>query len=171
LVVWLIGISGAGKTTLGNKLNDYFFLQGISSFVLDGDLVRNFFDNDLGYSKDERIANIMRIMLSAKVLEQNNIIPIVCNISPFEHLRDFARFKFEDYNEIFLKKDIAIAKNLDEKGVYKKNINQTELVGLDIEFEEPKKSNLILNVDQETEIESFKKIISYLKDKKNALQT
>ena len=167
MVVWLIGISGAGKTTLGNKLNNYYLSKGIASFVLDGDLVRNFFDNDLGYSKDERIANIMRIMLAANVLEQNNIIPIVCNISPFEKLRNFARLKFKDYNEVFLKKDITIAKNFDKKGIYKRNINKTEIVGLEIEFEEPQKSNLILNVDKETELESFNKLLNYLKDKIN----
>ena len=76
MVIWLIGISGAGKTTLGNKLHDYFKNNNTKSFIIDGDLVRNFYNNDLGYSKADRIANIKRIMLSAYTLEQE-IIPII----------------------------------------------------------------------------------------------
>ena len=91
MVVWLIGISGAGKSTLGVKLKRYYESNNVKTFLLDGDIVRDFYDNDLGYSREDRIANIKRIMLSAYVLEQNGIVPIVCNISPFEHLRCFCR--------------------------------------------------------------------------------
>jgi adenylylsulfate kinase-like enzyme len=105
-------------------------------------------------------------MLSAYVLEQNRIIPIVCNISPFESLREFARTKFNDYNEIYLKKDISIAQLNDVKGIYRDNIQKTELVGIDVMFEEPKKSNLVLEVDKEDEETSLKKILKYLENKK-----
>ena len=104
-------------------------------------------------------------MLSAHVLEKNNVIPIVCNISPFESLRDFAREKFDDYNEIFLQKNLEIAKNNDVKGVYKENLMNTSLVGIDLIFEEPKHSNLVLEVDKETVDVSFNKILDYLEDR------
>jgi len=58
MVIWLIGISGAGKTTLGNKLKQYYDNKNIKSFIIDGDLVRDFYNNDLGYTKEDRIANI-----------------------------------------------------------------------------------------------------------------
>jgi len=162
MVVWFIGISGAGKSTLGNMLHEYYSIKGINSFIIDGDLVREFYDNDLGYSKDDRVANIKRIMLSAYVLEKNGIIPIICNISPFEELRAFARQKFEDYREIFLKKDIQIAKNNDIKGVYQENLDKTSLVGIDMVFEEPKHSDLKIAVDNENVEASFQKLIRYL---------
>jgi len=165
MVVWLIGISGAGKTTLGRKLKEYYDQNNKRSFILDGDIVREFYNNDLGYSKKERIANIKRIMLSAYVLEQNNIIPIVCNISPFESLREFARIKFSDYNEIYLEKDISVARKNDVKNVYKSNLEKTSIVGIDMEFERPLKSNLIIPVDNEDEEESFLKLVNYLENK------
>ena len=96
MVIWLLGISGAGKSTLGKRLKKHFDAKGIHSFILDGDVVRTFFDNDLSYSVADRRQNIKRILLAAYVLEQNGVIPIVCNISPFEDLRQFARDTFHN---------------------------------------------------------------------------
>lgn len=166
MVVWLIGISGAGKTTLGLKLHQYYKNKGIKSYIIDGDLVRDFYDNDLGYTKEDRIANIKRIMFSGYVLENNDIIPIICNISPFEELRDFARAKFLSYHEIFLSKNIEIAKSNDIKKIYQNNINKTSLIGIDMNFETPLKSNLVIDVDSENEIQSFERIINYLESLK-----
>jgi len=164
MVIWLIGISGAGKTTLGNKVHQYFIKNDLNSFVIDGDIVRTFYDNDLGFSIEDRVSNIKRIMLSTYVLEKNNIIPIVCNISPFEELRDFARIKFDSYHEIYLHKNLDIAKENDVKGIYRDNLKKTALVGVDMKFEEPKNSNLIIKVDMESEEESLNKIIKYIKN-------
>ncbi|MEA3314530.1 MAG: adenylyl-sulfate kinase [Campylobacterota bacterium] len=165
MVIWLIGISGAGKTTLGNKINNHLKSNGKKCSIIDGDEVRKFYNNDLGYSKNDRISNIKRIMLSVYFLEKNDIISIVCNISPFQFLRDFAREKFNDYNEIYLQKNIQIAKKNDIKEIYKNNLNKTSIVGIDLNFEQPKNSDITINVDNESEEESFQKIIDYINKK------
>jgi len=139
LVIWLLGISGSGKTTLANELKKYYDSKNIKSFIIDGDLVRDFFDNDLGYTREDRVANIKRIMLSVYVLEKNGIIPIVANISPFEFLRDFAREKFDNYIEIYLKREIEDISNKDF--VY----SDTNVVGVDMEFDTPKNPDLVLD--------------------------
>ena len=162
MVIWFIGISGSGKTTLGNKLQYYFNQNSIKSFIIDGDFVRDFFDNDIGFSKEDRISNIKRIIFSAFVLEQNGIIPIICNISPFEEMRQLARKKFVNYHEIYLKKEIEKAIKDDVKKVYKKNLNKTELIGVDLKFDNPLHSDLVINVDDDSPNESFKKILNYL---------
>ena len=165
MVIWFVGISGSGKSTLGKMLDNYFKDNNKKSFIIDGDIVRDFFENDLGYSSDERKQNIKRILLAAHVLEQNGITPIVCNISPFESLREFARSKYNDYVQIYLNKDMNVARKSDVKDVYKNNMNNTPIVGIDMIFEEPSKSELVLNVDDEDELISLNKIIAYL-DKK-----
>jgi len=139
LVIWLLGISGSGKTTLANELKKYYDSKNIKSFIIDGDLVRDFFDNDLGYTREDRVANIKRIMLSVYVLEKNGIIPIVANISPFEFLRDFAREKFDNYIEIYLQREIEDISNKDF--VY----SDTNVVGVDMEFDTPKNPDLVLD--------------------------
>ncbi len=156
MVVWLIGISGAGKTTLGSKIKKYYDDNNIDSYIIDGDLVRDFYDNDLGYSKADRVSNIKRIMLSAYVLEQNNVIPIVCNISPFESLRNFARNKFDNYNEIYLKRNIADIKNKDD--IY----SSKNVVGVDFKFEVPLNTDLTIDTSVLNIQESFDNIIQYL---------
>ena len=98
MIIWLIGISGAGKTTIGRKLQAYFNDRKIKNYLLDGDEVRDLFDRDLGYSDAAREANIKRIILGAYLLDRNDIVGIVCNISPLEHLRVLARKKIMGYN-------------------------------------------------------------------------
>ncbi|MBT3872710.1 MAG: adenylyl-sulfate kinase [Flavobacteriaceae bacterium] len=165
MVIWFLGISGSGKSTLGNKLKGHFDKNNIRSFLLDGDIVRDFFDNDLGYSLEERKQNIKRILLTAYALEKNGIIPIVCNISPFESLRYFAREKFQNYVQIYLHKEIKEAQKNDVKNIYKDNLNITPIVGLDLDFEKPLHNELVIDVDKETEDESFYKILTYLENK------
>jgi len=160
MVIWLLGISGSGKTTLAKELKKYFDKNNIKSFIVDGDYVRDFFDRDLGYSKEDRIANIKRVLISAKVLEDNGIIPIVANISPFQFLRDFAREKFEKYIEIYLKRDIDTIRNKDF--VYKdKNV-----VGVDVEFDKPTNPDLILDTSRLNINNSLKEIIKVVNENK-----
>ena len=162
LVVWLIGISGAGKTTLGTRLQEYYQQKGTPNYLLDGDEARSIFDGDLGYSREDREANIKRIILAAYVLDRCDIVAIVCNISPFESLRSLARSKIVRYHEIYLRKDVSISKKDDIKGVYADNYGKTELIGVDIGFDEPLNPSLIIEVDRESVEDSYQKLISYI---------
>jgi len=160
MVIWLLGISGSGKTTLAKELKKQFDKENKKSYIIDGDLMRDFFDRDLGYSKEERIANIKRVLISAKVLEDNGIIPIVANISPFQELRDFARNKFKHYIEIYLKRDIENITNKDF--VY----SDKNVVGVDMEFDEPTNPDLVIDTSKKDIDESLKDILKVINENK-----
>ena len=165
MVLWLLGISGAGKSTLGNKLKEYCDQLGKPSWVIDGDSIRNFFDNDLGFGREDRAQNIKRIMLAAHVLSENGTIAIVCNISPLEELRQLARKKIKHYCQIYLKKNLESSRRDDVKGVYKNHVGKTPVVGVDLQFDEPQNSDLVIDVENETAEQSFQKIKTHLKQK------
>lgn len=165
MILWLIGISGAGKTTIGRRLESYFREHGRQYYLLDGDEVRDLFDNDLGYSCADREANIKRIILGAYLLDKNDIVGIICNISPFEHLRKLARTKIVGYNEIFLKRHIQHSIQNDVKEMYKNNLGKTPIVGRDMVFEEPEHSDLVLDTDNLTEDETFQHIVNFVEEK------
>lgn len=162
MIIWLIGISGAGKTTIGRRLECHFNELGIKNYLLDGDEVRDLFDRDLGYSDAEREANIKRIILGAYLLDRNDILGIVCNISPLEHLRELARRKIAGYNEIYLKKDLRTSMEKDIKGIYKENMGKTQIVGIDASFHEPQHPDLVLEVDRMTEDETYEAVLDYI---------
>lgn len=164
MIFWLIGISGAGKTTLGRRLAEYLTRRGEKCYLLDGDEVRDLFDGDLGYSDADREANIKRIILGAYLLDKNDIIGIIANISPFEHLRKLARAKIAGYHEIYLRRDVESSVRRDVKGVYRKHSGKTPLVGIDSVFEEPEAPDLVLDTDSETEDETFRKIIEFVEE-------
>ncbi len=165
MVIWLIGISGSGKTTIGRKLKTYFQELDWKSYLLDGDEVRELFDGDLGYTDADREANIKRIILGAYLLDKNDIVGIICNISPFERLRKLAREKIAGYNEIYLKRNILHSMENDVKGVYSNNCGKTAIVGLDIAFEEPKCPDIVLDTDCLTEDETFQRIVDFVEAK------
>jgi adenylylsulfate kinase len=162
MIIWLIGISGAGKTTIGRKLEKHFKEIGKKCYLLDGDEVRDLFDRDLGYSDADREANIKRIILGAYLLDKNDIVGIICNIGPLEHLRQLARRKIAGYNEIYLKKDLNISMKNDVKGVYQENLGKTQIVGIDATFDEPQMPDIVLEVDKMTEDETYEAVLDYI---------
>ena len=161
MIIWLVGISGAGKSTLGKLLLKNFIDKGKLCIMIDGDDFRLFFDNDLGYSVNDRMENIKRIIAAAKAASDTGAVVIVCNISPFEELRKFCRSKLPNYREVFLDKAIDLASKNDVKKIYE-NSAKEDLVGIGIKFERPSSPDLIINVDKYSIDESVKKITDFL---------
>jgi adenylylsulfate kinase-like enzyme len=163
LVLWLMGLSGAGKTTLGRLLRGLFQKAGRPCYLLDGDEVRSFFDHDLKFSREERVANIKRIIWGAYLLSQNGVHTIVCNIAPFEELRQLARRKIPNYHQVYLRKEIQQCLEEDTKGIYRHHLGRSELVGVDLPFEEPAQSDLVIHVGQTSVTDSIELIRAYLR--------
>ncbi len=164
-VIWFTGISGSGKTTLAVRLFEELSRQGLQCDLLDGDVVRDFFEGDLGYSRQERIAVTKRIAFAAERLSQNGIFTIVANISPYFEIRDFLRVKISNYHQIYCKASLAKVSERDVQGHYARY--QTgelkNFIGLDDVYEEPREADVTVYTDTETVDESLTKIIEYLK--------
>lgn len=164
-VIWFTGISGSGKTTLGTLLKKRLEQKKFKVEMLDGDVVRNYFENDLGYTRKERIQNVRRIAFAAKMLADHGVIVIVANIAPYYEVRDFIRRKIPNYFQIYLKASLEKVAERDVKGHYgnftKGKIKS--LVGLDDEYDIPRNPALTIDTDHQSVETSIAKILAHLK--------
>jgi len=150
-VVWLTGLSGAGKSTIASAAEQLLHDQGLRTYILDGDNVRHGLSKDLGFTVADRVENIRRIAEVAKLMMDAGIIVLTAFISPFRAERDMAKSLFtpEDFLEIFVNTPLAVAEARDPKGLYKK-ARRGELpnfTGIDSDYEPPMQPDLRLNTD------------------------
>ena len=150
-VVWLTGLSGAGKSTIASAAEQLLHEQGLRTYILDGDNVRHGLSKDLGFTVADRVENIRRIAEVAKLMVDAGIIVLTAFISPFRAERDMAKSLFtpEDFLEIFVDTPLAVAEARDPKGLYKK-ARRGELpnfTGIDSDYEPPMQADLRLNTD------------------------
>ena len=119
--IWFTGLSGAGKSTIAEMLYHEFQARGMKTEILDGDVVRQNLSKGLGFSKEDRDLNIMRIGFVANLLTRNGVATICCPISPYRETRDAVRAEIGDFVEVYVHATVAeIAANRDPKGLYKK---------------------------------------------------
>ena len=150
-VVWLTGLSGAGKSTIASAAEQLLHDQGLRTYILDGDNVRHGLSKDLGFTVADRVENIRRIAEVAKLMVDAGIIVLTAFISPFRAERDMAKSLFapEDFLEIFVDTPLTVAEARDPKGLYKK-ARRGELpnfTGIDSDYEPPIQPDLRLNTD------------------------
>jgi len=148
-VVWLTGLSGAGKSTIASAAEQLLHDQGLRTYILDGDNVRHGLSKDLGFTVADRVENIRRIAEVAKLMVDAGVIVLTAFISPFRAERDMAKSLFtpEDFLEIFVDTSLAVAEARDPKGLYKK-ARRGELpnfTGIDSDYEPPLQPDLRLN--------------------------
>lgn len=166
-VLWLTGLSGAGKSTVANELEEQLHKMGVHTYLLDGDNVRHGLCKDLGFSDEDRVENIRRIGEVAKLFADSGIMVITAFISPFKKDRELVRFILPEgeFIEVFVDAPLEVCEQRDPKALYKK-ARKGEIksfTGIDSPYEAPEKPEVHVKTDKYTVSESVEKILTYLK--------
>jgi bifunctional enzyme CysN/CysC len=121
-VIWFTGLSGSGKSTLANALEMALHAQGLHTYILDGDNVRQGLNQDLGFSDADRVENIRRIAEVAKLMMDAGLVVMTAFISPFRRERLMARELIgnENFTEVFVSTSLEVCEQRDVKGLYRK---------------------------------------------------
>lgn len=167
-VVWFTGLSGSGKTTLSGMVATELRSRGLKVEILDGDQVRRNLSKGLGFSKEDRDANIRRIGFVARLLARNGVCAITAAISPYRAIRDEIRGEVEKegipFIEIYASCPLEVLESRDAKGLYKR-ARAGELkafTGVSDPYEEPLKPEVRVYTDRETPERSAGRIIEFL---------
>ena len=163
--VWFTGLSGSGKSTVAEMLFHEFKARGLKTEILDGDVVRQNLSKGLGFSKEDRDTNILRIGFVAELLTRNGVATICCPISPYRAARDAVRAKIGDFVEVYVHATVEeIAAHRDPKGLYKKALagEITGFTGVDDPYEAPEHPELVVDTLNETPDESLAKVLATL---------
>lgn len=149
VTIWLTGLSGSGKSTVGNRLAEFIFERGGRSYVLDGDNIRFGLNKDLGFSPADRTENIRRIGEVAKLFTDAGVVTITAFISPYRADRDAVRTLMAkgDFLEVYIKAPLEVCESRDPKGLYKKAREGKipEFTGISAPYEEPLSPELVVD--------------------------
>ncbi|MGE5104583.1 MAG: adenylyl-sulfate kinase, partial [Betaproteobacteria bacterium] len=148
-VLWLTGLSGAGKSTIANALEAKLHALGRHTYLLDGDNVRKGLNRDLGFQDADRVENIRRVAEVAALMADAGLIVIAAFISPFAAERRMARSRVPpgEFLEIFVDTPLALAERRDPKGLYRK-ARRGELphfTGIDSPYERPEHADVVID--------------------------
>ena len=164
ILYWITGLSGAGKTTIGNRLYCEIKKKNKNVVLLDGDVLKKIVAEDLGYSEEDRRKRAIKYALLCKLLTDQGMTVICCTIAMFDEVREWNRKHNKGYVEVFLDVGLEILKKRDQKELYSKaeRGELKNLAGIDLHVEFPKTPDIILQNDGRYTIkECVDKILSY----------
>jgi bifunctional enzyme CysN/CysC len=166
-VVWLTGLSGAGKSTIANIVESKLHTMGVRTYLLDGDNVRHGLNRDLGFTDADRVENIRRIAEVSALMVDAGLVVLVSFISPFRAERRLARDRVADgeFIEVHVDAPLAVAEARDPKGLYAKARagDLSNFTGIDSAYEAPEHPDVHVDTDALSAEESADRIIAALR--------
>lgn len=170
-VIWFTGLSGSGKSTIANELEQRLYEKGILTYILDGDNVRMGLNKDLGFSDGDRKENIRRVGEVAKLMSDAGIVVLTAFISPFRADRETIRNMLgkDEFAEVYVKCSVEKCEERDVKGLYKKAREGviSDFTGINSEYEEPENPEIIIDTSTQNVEECLHILMKYLKQKLN----
>ena len=166
VTIWFTGLPCCGKTTIADRVAVILKEKGFMVERLDGDLVRQNFSRDLGFSKKDRDENIRRAIFLAKMLTRNNMVVLASFVTPYKKQRRKARKEIEQFVEVYVRCPVKICMKRDVKGMYQKALAGTikHFTGVDDPYEEPEHPELIVDTDIESVEESVGKVLQKIEE-------
>ncbi|UZS00166.1 adenylyl-sulfate kinase [Chondrinema litorale] len=165
-ILWFTGLSGSGKSTLASALEYKLHQEGINTYILDGDNIRNGLNKGLTFSDDDRQENIRRISEVAKLFVDAGIVVLTAFISPFKEDRAMARSMVEsgEFIEVFVDCPLEICEQRDVKGLYQKARSGeiTKFTGIDSPFEAPENPEITVQTHKLSLDESVDQLFKFV---------
>ena len=162
--LWFTGLSGSGKSTLAQTMEVELRERGLRVEVLDGDVVRTRISKGLGFSREDRDTNILRIGFVCNLLSRNGVVAIAAAISPYRETRNEVRRMIGHFIEVYVSCPFDECVRRDVKGLYAQAMagEVTNFTGVSDPYEEPWEPEIVVETDKETPDESARKILSTL---------
>lgn len=168
-LMWFTGLSGSGKSTIANVVEQELHKKGIKTYILDGDNIRKGINNDLSFSPEDRTENIRRIAETANLMVDAGLVVLAAFVSPYKKDRENIKSIVKDVNfvEIYVNTSLEECEKRDVKGLYKKARagEIKNMTGISAPYEAPEDPDVEINTEQVSVEQAVKQIIEYITPK------
>ena len=169
ILLWFTGVSGSGKSTIANCVEQELHKNSIHTYTLDGDNIRKGLNSDLSFSPKDRKENIRRIAETAHLMIDAGLVVLAAFVSPYRNDRDHIRNIVGDDNmvEIYINTSIEECERRDVKGLYKKARKGEikNMTGISAPYESPLHPDIQINTEEVTVVDATKQIINFINPK------
>lgn len=158
--LWFTGMSGAGKSTVSERVYARLKEHGARVEMLDGDVVRTHLSKGLGFSREDRDTNVRRIGFVAQLLSRNGVIAVVAAISPYREVREEVRRTIDNFVEVYVHCPVEVLAERDVKGLYKRALagEIANFTGISDPYEPPANAEVTIDSSRETVEQSVEKV-------------
>ena len=169
ILLWFTGLSGSGKSTIANSVEQELHKNKVHTYTLDGDNIRKGLNSDLSFSPKDRKENIRRIAETAHLMIDAGLVVLAAFVSPYRNDRDQIRNIVGDDNmvEIYINTSIEECERRDVKGLYKKARKGEikNMTGISAPYESPLHPDIQINTEEVTIVDATKQIINFINPK------